>query len=531
MLKKLISLIIIIAVAAGLSGCLGVESVDQYSLVPDSTGGKDVEPAPAADNVFSLNYNPKYSLNPLTATNHSNQLVCNLVYENLVEVDNDFNVIPNVITEWSCSEDGKIWTFKIDTTHVFHDGTNVTGRDVDYTIQKTIFSDRFSGRFASFQGTSYTDDTVLLYLGIADTQIIKLMNLPLIKYGTFTDNREEHPVGSGPYTFSEDMTKLEAYEGYPGYEDLPVDTVYLVNYTTADETIDAFEDSIIDVVMNDPSSLANLGYADINETHTFATTNLHYVVINQDSDVGKYSAFRYAMNYAFDRENLVTLLNGNAVASAVPMYPTCDIYPSEFADSIGYDLEMCKRVLENGGILDYDDDGKLELSQGAKDLTVTFLLCSDSSAKAGVVRKFASDMESIGITVETSSVTWDEYLEALEEGEFDLYYGEIKLRADFDITELYDIRTKDNEDYNINYSGGKDQNALSYINAYLSSSDYDRATRYEEMCRYISDNGSLISIGFEKQQLITHRGIVRGVNPNIGNPMYDFINWQINLDY
>ena len=531
-LKRALTILLAVAVMLSCTGCLGVEKVDQYSLVPESTGGTDVEPAPAADNVFSLNYNPKYSLNPLTATNHSNQLVCNLVYENMVEIDGDFNVIPNIIKEWSCTEDGKIWTLTIDTTHVFHDGTPVRGKDVDYTIQKTIFSDRFSGRFASFQGTASTDDKVMLYLGIGDTQIIKLLNIPVIKYGSFTDKKEEHPIGSGPYTFSEDMTQLLAYEGYPGYDDLPVDTIYLVNYTTADETISAFEDSIIDVVMNDPSSYSNLGYASINETHTFATTNLHYVVINQNSDIGKYSAFRYAMNYAFDRDNFAdNLMVGNAVASSVPMYPTCEYYPTAFAKSLDYDIDMCKRVLENGGILDYDDDGKLELSQGAKDLTVTFLLCSDSSAKAGVVRKFSNDMESIGIKVETSSLPWDDYLDALKEGEFDLYYGEIKLRGDFDITELFDERNKDNEDYNINYSGCKDPNYKNYINAYLSASDYDRATRYEEMVRYVTDNGALIAIGFEKQQIITHRGIVRGVNPNIGNPLYDFQNWQINLDY
>ena len=529
--KRIIALLLAAVSVLALAAC-GPEKVDQYSLVPESTAGKEVEPLPAADNVFSLNYDPRYSLNPLTATTHSNQLVCSLVYENMVELDNNFNVIPNIISEWSCSEDGKIWTLTVAPGHFFHDGTEVTARDVDYTIQNTIFSDRFKGRFASFQGTANSENKVSLYLGIGDTQIIKLLNIPVIKFGTFTSKREEHPVGSGPYDFSEDMTQLIAYDGYPGYDTLPVDTVYLKTYSTADEMLGAFEDSLIDVVLNDPSSLTNLGYASINETHPMDTTNMHYVVINQESDIGKYSAFRYAMNFAFDRENFAdNLMNGNAVASAVPMHPNCDLYPSSLAKSLAFDLETCRRVLENGGILDYDDDGKLELSQGAKDLTVNFLVCSDSSAKNGVVRKFASDMESIGITVEINSVTWKEYEELLKEGEFDMYYGEMKLRADFDITELFDVRNKDNEDYNINYSGSRDTNYHNYINAYLAASDYDRASRYEEMVKFVSDNGALISIGFEKQQLITHRGIVRGVDANIGNPLYEFQNWQLYLEY
>ena len=26
------------------------------------------------------------------------------------------------------------------------------------------------------------------------------------------------------------------------------------------------------------------------------------------------------------------------------------------------------------------------------------------------------------------------------------------------------------------------------------------------------------------------RGVIRGLNPNIGNPLYDFQNWEIMLD-
>jgi peptide/nickel transport system substrate-binding protein len=306
--------------------------------------------------------------------------------------------------------------------------------------------------------------------------------------------------------------------------------VYLVEYETAAEILNAFEDSYIDIALNDPSSYSSLGFASTDETHAFATTNMHYVVINHQSDAGKYVAFRFAMNYAFDRDYFANMLmSGNAVASSVPMHPNCSLYPSALADSLDYNIPLCKRILENGGIMDYDEDGKLEIMQGAPDLTLTFVVCSDSSAKNGVVRRFANDMEEIGITVEINALPWDEYIEALENGEFDLYYGEMKLRADFDVTEFFDIRTKDNENYNINYSGNTDPTFEQYINAYLSSPEGTQKAKYIDMVKYITDDGGLITIGFEKQQLITHRGIVRGVAPNAGNPLYGFANWQITL--
>ena len=106
----------------------------------------------------------------------------------------------------------------------------------------------------------------------------------------------------------------------------------------------------------------------------------------------------------------------------------------------------------------------------------------------------------------------------------------MKLRNDFDLTELLQVRTEDNEDSNINFTRSTDRTFENYINAYLSANDATRATRYEELCQYLLDTGSLISIGFEKQEIFTHRGVVKGVDPNAGNPLYNFANWEIDLD-
>ena len=56
------------------------------------------------------------------------------------------------------------------------------------------------------------------------------------------------PIGSGPYMYSEDETYLVASPYYPDYENLPIDTVFLVKYTDAASRITAFDDGIIDVV-------------------------------------------------------------------------------------------------------------------------------------------------------------------------------------------------------------------------------------------------------------------------------------------
>lgn len=345
----------------------------------------------------------------------------------MVVLDNNFELVEGagVIVSGTPNEDGTVWEFKIEPGHTFHDGSPVTARDLSYSLGAAIYADRYKGRFSSFKGASATDEVLQVSLGIGDMQFIKLLDIPIIKSGSYGEKR---PMGSGPYTYNEDGTALVAYEGYHSYDTLPVDTIYLKEYQTADSIISAFEDSLIDVVQNDPSSYTNLGFASTNETHSFATTNMHYVAFNEDGGLTQSALFRVAMQYAFDREYLVELLNGNGVATAIPMYPTCSFYPSRMAENLSYNLETCVRILESAGVKDYDEDGLMEYMAGTpQDISLTFVVCSDSSAKGGIVRRFQEDMESIGITVNVQELTWENYLKALDEGKFDMYYGEVRL--------------------------------------------------------------------------------------------------------
>ena len=534
---RLLALLCAAAMLFSLAACGSSAEENPYGEIPASTGGKDIERAEMADEVFSLNCNSKFSFNPLIATNHANQLICSLVYENMIELDNNFEVIEGagLIKEWSVSEDGRNWTFTIDTTHTFHDGTPVEGVDLRRSLEYAIVADRFRGRFASVQGVSHTEDKMYVSLGIANTQFVKLLNIPVCKHGTMGD---DHPMGSGPYMWNEDGTELLSYAGHNGYDSLPVDTIYIKEYTDAAGILSAYEDALIDVVLNDPSSSTNLGYASSNESRAFATTNMHYVAFNEESPLGRYSNIRTALSYAFDRSYFVDeLMRGYAVATPIPMVPSCACYPTALADANQYDLARCLQILENYGIRDYDEDGKLEFSSGNNaDLTMTIIVASDSSAKVGMVRHFAEDMASIGLTIDVRELAWDEYLEALEEGkleddtEFDMYYAEVKLRNDFDLTELFQVRNKNNAGSNINFTHSTDRVYETYIYNYLAASDMDRANQYAILAQYILTTGSLITIGFEKQEIITHRGVCKGVDPNMGNPLFNFPNWEIDLE-
>ena len=60
------------------------------------------------------------------------------VYNRLVDIDDNFKVLPELATEWSVSEDGKTWTFKLREGVKFHSGKDFTSADVVYTFKRLL---------------------------------------------------------------------------------------------------------------------------------------------------------------------------------------------------------------------------------------------------------------------------------------------------------------------------------------------------------------------------------------------------------
>ena len=60
------------------------------------------------------------------------------VYNRLVDVDDNFNVIPELATEWSVSDDGLTWTFKLREGVKFHSGKDFTSADVVYSFKRLL---------------------------------------------------------------------------------------------------------------------------------------------------------------------------------------------------------------------------------------------------------------------------------------------------------------------------------------------------------------------------------------------------------
>ncbi|MBP8640065.1 MAG: ABC transporter substrate-binding protein [Oscillospiraceae bacterium] len=523
--KKLILPCLCAAICLSIfSGCEKSGDAEETPLPEASDTQVQKQDYNKADNVFSLNCNKEYSFNPFTTTNASNILCTQLMYDSLFTIDDTFSVTPNLIKSYK-SDDGKAWYFYVDTSVKFWDGTTLTATDAAYSVQRAMRSPQFKARLDTIMGVSAMDDSLfIINLYNPDMQFPTLLDIPVIKYGTIEDYA---PMGTGPYMPDEEYTKLTAFADHKNAASLPVDTVYLKEIKETEEIITAFEDSEIDLVTNDPTGFFNIGYGSANEIRNFPTSNMHYLGFNSSSRFFSSTLCRKAMTYVVNREQIVSDYMGGAASSAtLPMNPTCALYNDSFSDIISYSVSKSENAFEAAEVQDYDDDGLREIMITGipVEISIDFIVCSDSPAKVQAAQSIADNLTKMGITVNLRQLSWDAYVAALSAGEFDIYYAEVKLSNDFSLIKLLFT------DGSLNYGKFSDAVLEQYVNDYMLCGEEGRQKSVDLMFKYITDTAPIVTVCFEKQQVITHRGVITGMNPTKDNVFSGIEDWEINTD-
>ncbi len=533
------TLILLLALTLLLTGCAGFrrsaaqpeEPEPFYNQIIPGTEVKERQPA---DRVFSLNYDPNASMNPIRAESSANMQFWSLLYDSVFTVNPDWTVSSEVITDWQ-SDDFIWWVFHVDTAIPFSDGTTLTAADVAYSIQRAQQSSYYANRLDMIYGISaLSADTFAITTKYANSQFPALLNIPIIKNGDYFEDR---PLGTGPYMLSEEGDRLVRAPGNRHAAEMPLDTIWLRDCMDTSNRIRAFEEAAIDLVVNDPTGMYNLGYGSSNETRYFDTSNMHYIGFNTRSMFFLTAAARCAVGFAADRSAIVSsLMNGCGVVTTLPVHPGSPYYDESYARGFAFDPEKAALMFENAGVSDYDQDGKLEMlvTGIVVELNIRFIVNSDSTAKVLAARKICEQLNDLGITTTLYELTWADYIDCLEKGEFDMYYGEIRLTPDWNLSALFlprENRSKDVTFQGMNYALTRDYGYVNLYEKYLAEADESaRREDFQSINRYITETGIILPICFERRELLTHRGVATGISATQYDVFHNFNEWTINLE-
>ena len=222
-------------------------------------------------------------------------------------------------------------------------------------------------------------------------------------------------------------------------------------------------------------------------------------------------ALRRALSAGIDRETLVSsCLLGQGTAAQLPASPAYAGYDT--ALETPYDTAAYNRLLNAA------------LGEQAEDetpLTLTLLINEESSFKVSAAQEIAMYLNTARLTVTVEAVPWDTFLTRLESGDFDLYYGECRLTADWDLTALLSTEGS------LNYGGWSDETTDRLLQAYRASgADTDLVALWQQLL----DIAPFAPICFKSVSVVTTEGVVQGLSPTETAPLSPLGSWSVRLD-
>ena len=162
-----------------------------------------------------------------------------------------------------------------------------------------------------------------------------------------------------------------------------------------------------------------------------------------------------------------------------------------------------------------------EQAEDETPLTLTLLVNEESSFKVSAAQEIAMYLNTARLTVTVEAVPWDTFLTRLESGDFDLYYGECRLTADWDLTALLSTEGS------LNYGGWSDETTDRLLQAYRASgADANLVALWQQLL----DTAPFAPICFKSVSVVTTEGVVQGLSPTETAPLSPLGGWSVRLD-
>ncbi|EHK76596.1 ABC transporter periplasmic protein [Sinorhizobium meliloti CCNWSX0020] len=361
------------------------------------------------------------TLDPAIGYDWQNWSMIKSLFDGLMDyVPGTTELRPDLAESYEISEDGKIFTFKLRKGVKFHNGRELTAQDVKYSIERVVNPATQSpgaGFFATIKGveeasagkggelsgiTVQDPHTIRFELTRPDATFLHVMALnfahvvPKEEVEKHGADFGKNPVGSGAFKLAEwTLGQRLVFERFTDYWNEGLPKLDRITFEVGQEPVVALlrlQNGEIDVpgdgippakfveVTNDPN------FKDLiirgGQLHT------GYVTMNVKMAPFDKVEVRKAVNMAINKDRILRIINGRAVAANQPLPPSMPGYAKDYA-GYAYDPEGAKKLLEQAGL----GDG-----------FSTELYVMNTDPQPRIAQAIQQDLKAIGITASIKSL-------------------------------------------------------------------------------------------------------------------------------
>lgn len=378
------------------------------------------------------------TLNPITATDIYESIINGFIYETLIERDMEtLKLKPLLAYKWEISKDKLQYTFYIRKGIKWHDGVELTAKDVVFSfkkikdpkvdaphlrnyykdVKKVEMLDKYTVRF------TYSKPYFLALEFCGDMPIVPEHIFKNSDFNTHPNNR--HPVGTGPYIFVKWETGREiVIKRNPDYwgEKKPYIEKIIFKIITDDtvglqllkrQDLDLAGLRPIQWVRQTRSRRFNRRFRKLK----FYTPNYRYIGWNLRRPYFKDRDVREALTRLIDRKSILkNILFGFGEITTGPFYIFSKAYDKN-VKPYEYDVEKAKELLRKAGWIDSNNDGILD--KDGIDFKFTFLIPSGSKFAEQLATIVKESFKKVGIEVSIKMLEWATFLQQIDERRFD----------------------------------------------------------------------------------------------------------------
>ena len=365
--------------------------------------------------IVAIPESPTY-MDPMVQASIGTYRVTTQMFDRLVMMDNDMNLVPGLAESWEVIDDTTT-VFHLRQGVKFHNGEEMTSEDVKYSLERCIANPGVNYNYLIIESITCDDDyTVTIKTSAPFNALLYRLSLDAASIicksaDTSAEEFNKNPVGTGPFKFVSwelggDVV-LEAFEDYWGGAPAVKRVIFRTIPAALNRTIGLEPgevDLAYDLGITDLESLADNASV---TTLTSPSTTVWYVGMNVQKAPFDNEKVRQAVAYALDPQGYIDLVfSGEATPANYTMLPpSVDGYVSDCSD-YSCNVEKAKELLAEAG---YPDGFS------------TTLWCSDTQVMRDSAVVIQEQLRQVGINAEVKTLESGQFQSETGNGAHDMF--------------------------------------------------------------------------------------------------------------
>lgn len=376
---------------------------------------------PEAGTAVMLIESSPLNLDPRVGTDAQSERIGELIFEGLVQRDDNFQLQPRLAESWQIA-DPLTYIFHLRRDVRFHDGRAMTSADVKWTLDSLLAGKIRSAKASAYRYVASVEapDAYTVVIRLKEPYAALLWNLSDGAFGVVPDGSLDalarHPIGTGPFRYVSDTPDrevvLERNEHYWGamaqlprirFKVVPDATTRALELRkgSADAEINALPGDMV------PTLAAQRNLV----VEQAPGTSYQYLAMNLRDPLMKNVLVRQALAYAIDREPILHYLWHDMARPANSVLPPQHWAYNAEATRYPYDPAKARALLDQAGYPAGKDGVRFHLMMKTSTDETTRLICA----------VLQQQLRQVGIVLDIRSYEFATFYADVVKGAFQIY--------------------------------------------------------------------------------------------------------------